>query len=73
MCIRDSVLLALADLEASRGEHAQAQRHRDRAGAEIQAILANIPRPDQQAAFLAQPEVRRLLEVTAFADQPANG
>ena len=67
------VLLALADLEEWRGEPAQAQQHCDRARAEIELILANTPRPDQQAAFLAQPEVRRLLEITAPGDQPVNG
>ena len=67
------VLLALADVEESRGEHAQAEQHRSRARAEIQLILANTPRPDQQAAFLAQPEVRRLLESAASADQLGNG
>lgn len=67
------VLLALADVEAARGEHAQAEQHRARARAEIQAILANTPRADQQAAFLAQPEVRRVLEAAASAGPPANG
>ena len=67
------VLLALADLEEARGEHAQAQQHRGRARAEIEVILANTSRPDQQAAFLAQPKVRRLLETAASAGPPANG
>ncbi|WP_423225038.1 adenylate/guanylate cyclase domain-containing protein [Candidatus Amarolinea aalborgensis] len=67
------VLLALADLEESRGEHPQAQQHRGRARAEIEVILANTSRPDQQAAFLAQPKVRRLLETAASAGPPANG
>jgi class 3 adenylate cyclase/tetratricopeptide (TPR) repeat protein len=66
------ILLALADLEEWRGEHAQAQQHRSRARTEIELMLANSPRPDQQAAFRAQPEVRRLVEVTAPADRTAD-
>lgn len=59
------LLALLADLEDSRGEQAEARVLRDQARTVIQDILTHTPQPEHQAAFLAQPEVRRLLDEAA--------
>ena len=61
------LLVVLADLEDSRGELEEASALRDQARAVIQDILPFNTRPEHQAAFLAQPEVRRLLDLAAPA------
>lgn len=55
-------LAALARLEAGRGNTAAAQSLRSEAAAIVEFIAANITDPELRASFLAQEEVRVLLE-----------